>query len=168
MRKNTSLSIPQRILLGAMFFVFLAGFSATGVLMVLKTTNKAATKDDSAPKEVVVEIAARETEKEKKPVDQTKTKATLLPQPTTPHTQPTAAISRPKGGTPLGVPSMHSVPATPLAPSPRSVSQPGNTLVFEQKSKSSKNDLELPGPAWASSRTPKGRHQDLSLGLEHD
>ncbi len=130
MRKNTSLSIPQRILLGAMFFVFLAGFSATGVLMVLKTTNKAAFKDDSAPKEVV-DIVARETEKKEKPVDQTKTQETLLPQPTKPHTQPTAAISRPKGGTPLGVPSTHSVPATSLAPSPRSVSQPGNTLVFD-------------------------------------
>jgi len=131
MRKNTSLSIPQRILLGAMFFVFLAGFSATGVLMVLKTTNKAASKDDSAPKEVVVNIAARDAEKEEKPVDQSKTKETLLPQPTTPQVKPTAAISRPKGGTPLGVPSTHSVPATPLAPSPRSVSQPGNTLVFD-------------------------------------
>ena len=131
MRKNTSLSIPQRILLGAMFFVFLAGFSATGVLMVLKTTNKSASKDDSAPKEVVVDIAARDAEKEDKPVDQTKTKATLLPQPTTPEAQPTAAISRPKRETSLGNPLTNSISASPFAASPISVARTGNTLVFD-------------------------------------
>jgi hypothetical protein len=47
-----------------MFFVFLASFSATGVLMVLKTNQKAASKDDSVPKEAVVEIFNPDTKKE--------------------------------------------------------------------------------------------------------
>ena len=122
--KNTYLSIPQRILLGAMFFVFLAGFSAIGVLMVLKTTKKAASKDDSTT-EVVVDIAARDV-KGKLPVDQTP-----LAQPAKPKAQPFATISSSKRETSLGNPFTNSISASPLAASPISVARTGNTLVFD-------------------------------------
>ena len=75
MRKNTSLSIPQRILLGVTLFTFLAAFSATGVLIVLKTAPKTTSNEDLAPKEIVVEIANQDVDTE-----QSKTKETLLPQ----------------------------------------------------------------------------------------
>jgi hypothetical protein len=122
--------MPQRILLGLMFFIFLAGFSATGVLIVTKTAPSTPVNEDLASKEVVVEIAAHETEEEE-PVDQTKAKETLLFQPAKPQTQPTAAISRPKGGTPLGDPTKHRASTTSSAPSTQDLSQPGNNLVFD-------------------------------------
>ncbi len=125
MHKNTSLSVPQRILLGAMFFVFLAGFSAIGVLMVLKTTKKAESKDLATTKEVVVDIAARDAE-EKPSVDQTP-----LAQPAEPEAQPIATISSSKRETSLGNPLTNSISASPLAASPISVTRTGNTLVFD-------------------------------------
>ena len=118
--------MPQRILLGVTLFTFLAAFSATGVLMVLKTNQKAASKDDSAPKEIVVEIANQDVDTE-----QIKTEETILSQAAKPEAQSTAAISPPKGVTPLAEPTIDRNPATSSATSPRSVSQPGNNLVFD-------------------------------------
>ena len=126
MHKKTSLSIPQRILLGVTLFTFLAAFSATGVLMVLKTNQKAASKDDSAPKEIVVEIANQDVDTE-----QIKTEETILSQPAKPEAQSTVAISHPKGVTHLAEPTIDRTPTTSSAPSPRSVSQHGNNLVFD-------------------------------------
>ena len=126
MRKKTSFSIPQRILLGVTLFTFLAAFSATGVLIVLKTTPSTASNEDLAPKEIVVEIANQDVDTE-----QSKTKETLLPQAAKPEAQSTVAISHPKGVTPLAEPTIDHNPTTSSAPSPQSVSQPGNTLVFD-------------------------------------
>ena len=104
-----------------MFFVFLAGFSAIGVLMVLKTTNKVASKDDSTTKEIASPLVM--------PI-RSLPYQTPLAQPAKPEAQPIATTSSPNEGTPLGVPSTHSIPATSLAPLPKSVVH-GNTLVFD-------------------------------------
>jgi hypothetical protein len=126
MRKKTNLSMPHRILLGVTLFTFLAAFSAIGVLIVLKT----ASDEGLAYEEVVLETANLETEKEQ-PVDQTKPEEAILLQPAKLEAQPAVVISNNKGGTPLAEPTIDRTTETSTTPSPQSVSQPGNNLIFD-------------------------------------
>ena len=130
MHNNTSIPIPHRILLGVTFFVFLASFSATGVLMVLKTNQKAASKDDSVPKEAVVEIFNPDTKKELS-AELTNKEESIASQPAKKQDWASASTTTPQPQPSTTRTPSYALPESSPAPSERIPSQPGNTLVFD-------------------------------------